>query len=155
VHKQFDIKTAFLNGILQQEIFMTAPEGFTIPTGHCCRLLKALYGLKQAPREWHTCLTIFLESQGFKRTNFDPCLFIKYKPFCLINIYVDDLFTFAQEVNQLEEIAKQLSSKFEITDAGPISFGLGIHFLWKNDGLYLSQETYLRSVLNRYSFTEC
>ena len=154
-HRQFDVKTAFFNGDLIQIIFIEAPEGVTLSEGMCCHLHKALYGLKQSPREWYTCLTKFLQSQGFERTNFDPCLFIRRNPFCLINIYVDDLFTFAEKDHHLEDIAKELSKKFEITDAGPISFGLGINFTWTDNGLYLSQETYLKSVLTRYGFSEC
>src|SRR5271169_3012509 len=98
---------------------MKAPEELMLPEGTCYLLCKALYGLKQAPREWHICLTNFLQLQGFEHTYFDPCLFYKCKPFCLINIYIDNLFTFAEEENQLEVIAKQLARKFDITDAGP------------------------------------
>jgi len=154
-HRQLDVKTAFLNGILHQLIFMEVPEGLTLPEGLCCLLRKALYGLKQSPRQWHACLTDFLESQGFQRTNFDPCLFKRPEPFCLINFYVDDLFVFAEEDNCLQDITQQLSKQFEITDAGPITFGLGIQFTWTDEGLYLSQETYLKSVLARYGFSEC
>ena len=134
---------------------MEIPEGLTVPEGLACLLRKALYGLKQSPREWHTCLTNFLQSQGFISTNFDPCLFLRHDPFCLINIYVDDLFVFAEKDEYLEKITQVLSKKFEITDAGPISFSLGIHFSWTENRLYLSQETYLRSIFNHYSFTEC
>ena len=134
---------------------MEVPEGLTLPQGLCCLLRKALYGLKQSPREWHACLTKFLQSQGFERTNFDPCLFLRHDPLCLINIYVDDLFVFSEEDNYLQQLGKELSKKFEITDAGPISFGLGIQFTWTDNGLYLSQEAYLRSVLACYGFTEC
>jgi len=140
-HRQFDVKTAFLNGLLLQVVYMEIPEGLNLPEGMCCLLRKALYGLKQSPREWHACLTKFLESQGFKRTNFDPCLFFRRDPLCLINIYVDDLFVFAEEDHYLTKFGQELSMKFEITDAGPISFGLGINFTWTEQGLYLSQET--------------
>ena len=134
---------------------MEISEGLPLSDWLCCLLQKALYGLKQSPTEWHTCLTDFLQSQGFQRTNFDPCLFKRPKPFfCLINIYVDDLFVFAEKDNSLQEIAQQLSKRFEITDVGPITFGLGIQFTWTDKGLYLSQETYLKSVLACYGFSE-
>ena len=97
----------------------------------------------------------FFNHKALNIQNFDPCLFIRRNPFCLINIYVDDLFTFAEKDHHLEDIAKELSKKFEITDAGPISFGLGINFTWTDNGLYLSQETYLKSVLTRYGFSKC
>ena len=61
-HRQLDVKTAFLNGLLLQTIFMEVPEGIIIPEGMCCLLQKALYCLKQSPREWHACLTNFLQS---------------------------------------------------------------------------------------------
>ena len=134
---------------------MEPSEGVTLPERMCCLLRKSLYGLKQSPREWHICLTKFLESQGFKRTNFDPCLFFRQEPLCFIDIYVDDLFLFAKEDQYLKKIIQELSNKFKITDAGPISFGLGIHFTWTDKGLYLSQEAYLRSILDRYGFSEC
>ena len=126
-HRQLDVKTAFLNGLLPQSIFIEPPEGIILLEGMCCLLCKALYGLKQSPREWHICLTRFLESQGFKRTNFDPCLFFRQEPFCFINIYIDDLFLFVEEDRHLKKIIQQLSNKFKITDAGPISFRLRIN----------------------------
>ncbi len=127
-HKQLDIKTAFLNGNLIQEIYMVIPKGISLPKGLCCLLRKSLYGLKQSPREWHTCLTNFLQSQSFKRTNFDPCLFLKQKPLCFINIYVDDLFIFTEENSYLSIITEELSKKFEITDADLIIFSVRINF---------------------------
>ena len=107
---------------------MEVPEGVNIPEGMCCLLLKSLYSLKQSPREWHACLTNFLQLKGFEWTNFDPCLFMGQNPLCLINIYVDDLFVFTEQDHYLETITQELAKKFEITDAGPILFGLGINF---------------------------
>ena len=121
-------KTAFLKGLLLQIIYMEVSEGVNIPEGMCCLLLKSLYGLKQSPREWHACLTSFLQLKGFEWPNFDPCLFMRQDPLCLINIYVDDLFVFTEKDHYLKKITQELSKKFEIINAGPISFGLGIYF---------------------------
>ncbi|GJZ76678.1 retrovirus-related pol polyprotein from transposon TNT 1-94 [Tanacetum coccineum] len=78
---QMDVKTAFLNGILREEVYVSQPDGFVDPNkpNHVCRLMKALYGLKQAPRAWYDLLSSFLLSQGFSKGTVDPTLFISKK----------------------------------------------------------------------------
>ena len=93
---QMDVKTAFLNGEVEQEVYIEQPEGFVThdKISHVCKLKKALYGLKQAPRAWYGRIDIFLQSLGFSKSIADPNLYIKIiqnHPVILV-LYVDDLF---------------------------------------------------------------
>ncbi|GKE98405.1 retrovirus-related pol polyprotein from transposon TNT 1-94 [Tanacetum coccineum] len=92
---QMDVKTAFLNGILREEVYVSQPNGFVDPENpnHVYKLKKALYGLKQAPRAWYDLLSSFLLSQKFSKGTVDPTLFIRRegKDILLVQIYVDDI----------------------------------------------------------------
>ena len=91
-----DVKTAFLNGIIQEEIYVEQPQGFEIHEreSHVCRLKKALYGLKQAPRAWYSRINSYLLSMGFQKSEADPNLYfimVGDDPLILL-LYVDELF---------------------------------------------------------------
>ena len=96
-----DVKTAFLNGIIQEEIYVEQPQGFEIHEreSHVCRLKKALYGLKQAPRAWYSMIDSYLLSMGFQKSEVDPNLYfimVGDDPLVLL-LYVDDLFIIGRE----------------------------------------------------------
>ena len=93
---QMDVKTAFLNGIIQEEVYVEQPEGFDIHgrESHVCRLKKALYGMKQAPRAWYSRIDSYLQRMGFQKSEVDPNLYFIMDgddPLMLL-LYVDDLF---------------------------------------------------------------
>jgi hypothetical protein len=116
---QMDVKTAFLNGEVEQEVYIEQPEGFVIHgnESHVCKLKKALYGLKQAPRAWYGRIDSFLQSLGLSKSIEDPNLYIKIAtnhPVILV-LYVEDLFLTGEE-HLIAQIKRELSVEFEMKD---------------------------------------
>ena len=116
---QMDVKTAFLNGIIEEEVYIEQLEGFVVhgKESHVCKLKKALYGLKQAPRAWYGQIDRFLVSMGFTKSDADPNLFYKVlndEPLILV-LYVDDLFLTENE-KLILWCKNKLASKFEMKD---------------------------------------
>ena len=111
---QMDVATAFLNGVLHEDIYMKQPEGFEAPgkEHQVCHLQKSLYGLKQSPRCWYEQFSTQLDSTGLKHSRADPCVFYKWENgnLTVISIYVDDLILLADLIQEMLEVERQLSS---------------------------------------------
>jgi histone deacetylase 1/2 len=120
--RQLDIQNAFLNGFLDEEVYMRQPPGFTNPTkpDHYCRLVPSLYGLKQAPRAWHACLSSVLGSLGFKPSATDTSLFILQRSDITIFllVYVDDIIVLSSSASAIPRLIDQLRSTFSVKDLG-------------------------------------
>ena len=159
--QQLDIKTAFLNGELDEEIFMEQPPGYESgdPGELVCKLQKSLYGLKQSPRVWNLTISKFLIQIGFKQVIVELGIFVIWSSDikCIIALYVDDMIVAANKMSFIDDVKRQLCSKFEITDLGDIKYILGILVERdrKNRTVYLSQVNYLSSVLDKFGMTEC
>lgn len=125
---QMDVKAAFLNGELSEDIYMELPEGFK-NGNKVCKLNKALYGLKQASRAWNERFNQFMFKIGFKRCDSDQCLYFKIIDGvkCFVLLYVDDLLILCQKQNVIDVIRKQLNKEFEMTDVGNVNTFLGMH----------------------------
>nr|GFC86533.1 copia protein [Tanacetum cinerariifolium] len=127
---QTDVKTAFLNGNLQEEVYVSQPDGFVDPNNpnHVYKLKKALYGLKQAPRAWYDMLSSFLLSQDFSKGSVDPTLFIRRNDndLLLVQIYVDDIIFAASTLELCDLFSNLICSKFKMSMMGKISFFLGL-----------------------------
>nr|GEW27085.1 hypothetical protein [Tanacetum cinerariifolium] len=140
---QMDVKTAFLNGNLQEEVYASQPDGFMDPDNpnHVYKLKKALYGLKQAPRAWYDMLYAFLISQDFSKGSVDPTVFIRRNrnDLLLVQIYVDDIIFAASTPELCDLFAKIMCSKFKMSMMGKISFFLGLHILKVPKAVYASQ----------------
>ncbi|GKD33442.1 retrovirus-related pol polyprotein from transposon TNT 1-94 [Tanacetum coccineum] len=121
---QMDVKTAFLNGELKEEVYVSQPEGFVDPDhpNHVYRLKKALYGLKQAPRAWYDTLSRFLLANGFSKGVVDPTLFIRKtgKHTLHVQIYVDDIIFSLTDPKDCDRFSKEMSSKFQMSMMGQI-----------------------------------
>lgn len=117
-----DVKTAFLNGELEEEIYMEQPEGFIVKGQEkkVCKLVKSLYGLKQAPKQWHEKFDYTMLSSGFTINECDKCVYIKQtKHACIIVcLYVDDMLIIGTNKDIINSTKKMLSSKFEMKDMG-------------------------------------
>lgn len=155
---QMDVKAAFLNGNLDEEIFMNQPEGFT--TGNLvCKLNKSIYGLKQASRMWNQRFHDYVIVLGFKRSNADYCLYYKIEKGMKIYllIYVDDLLLISSCVSQINEIKKRLSDEFEMTDFMEVKYFLGIKIEYDIESgvIKLSQKQYLLNVLKKFEMQDC
>ncbi|GJU08346.1 retrovirus-related pol polyprotein from transposon TNT 1-94, partial [Tanacetum coccineum] len=127
---QMDIKTAFLNGELKEELYVSQPEGFVDPDHltHVYRLKKALYGLKQAPRAWYDTLSRFLLENKFSKGAVDPTIFTRKtgKHILLVQIYVDDIIFASTDPKACDIFSNEMSSKFQMSMMGQIYFFLGL-----------------------------
>ncbi|GJU92015.1 putative ribonuclease H-like domain-containing protein [Tanacetum coccineum] len=142
---QMDVKTAFLNGDLQEEVFVSQPEGFEDqenPT-HVYRLKKALYGLKQAPRAWYDTLSKFLMANNFFKGAVDPTLFTRKsgKHILLVQIYVDDIIFASTDHNACNIFSKEMSSKFQMSMMGQMSTSPCLDVVLKSFGCDPSSKT--------------
>ena len=122
--EQLDVKTAFLHGDLDEEIYMDQPQGFEVKGKEdlVCRLRKSLYGLKQAPRQWYKKFDSFMINHGYARTTSDHCVFVKYfaeNDFVILLLYVDDMLIVSRNVGEINKLKKELSKSFAMKDLGP------------------------------------
>jgi len=129
---QMDVKTTFLNSVIEEEVYIEQPQGFEVEDrkSHACRLKKALYELKQAPREWYGCINSFLMSLGFTKSKEDSNLYFKImdnEPTILL-LYVDDLFLSGEE-NLIAECKRRLAFEFQMKDLGLMHYFLGLEVL--------------------------
>nr|GEX61743.1 retrovirus-related Pol polyprotein from transposon TNT 1-94 [Tanacetum cinerariifolium] len=127
---QMDVNTAFLNGELKEDVYVSQPEGFVDPDHptHVYRLKKALYGLKQAPRAWYDTLSRFLLDNDFSKSVVDPTLFTREtgKHILLVQIYVDDIIFASTDPKVCDMFSNEMSSKFQMSIMGQMSFFLGL-----------------------------
>ncbi|GJY53657.1 retrovirus-related pol polyprotein from transposon TNT 1-94 [Tanacetum coccineum] len=151
---QMDVKTAFLNGDLQEEVFISQPEGFEDPEHptHVYRLKKALYGLKQAPRAWYDTLSKFLIATKFFKGAVDPTLFTRKtgKHILLVQIYVDDIIFASTDPNACTIFSKEMNSKFQMSMMGQMSFFLGLQVSQSPRGIFINQAKYALEILKKY-----
>ena len=126
---QMDVKSAFLNGIVNEEIYDSQPPGFEDHqySNHVYNLMKALYGLKQAPRQWYERLSCFLLSRQYERGKIDKTLFIKKSDSAviLVQIYVDDIIFGSSNEKLCEDFVKAMQGEFDMSMMGELSFFLG------------------------------
>jgi hypothetical protein len=147
---QMDVKTAFLNGVIEEEVYIEKPQGFEVhgKESHVCRLKKALYGLKQAPRAWYARIDNYLMRLGFTKSDVDPNLYfkvVKNAPVILL-LYVDDLFLTGVEP-LIIQCKKQLASEFDMKDLGLMHYYLGLEVWQKPGEVFLGQGKYVLEIL--------
>ncbi|GJV17228.1 ribonuclease H-like domain-containing protein [Tanacetum coccineum] len=151
---QMDVKTAFLNGPLKEEVYVAQPDGFVDPDhpDKVYRLRKALYGLKQAPRAWYDELSKFLISNGFTKGIIDPTLFtIKYgEDILLVQIYVDDIIFGSTNPKFSKRFEKLMHSRFEMSLMGEMKFFLGLQIHQSPRGIFINQAKYTLEILKKH-----
>jgi hypothetical protein len=158
---QMDVKTAFLNGDLKEDVYMTQPEGFVVEGKEhlACRLKKSIYGLKQSSRQWYLKFDKIIRTFGFTENIVDNCIYVKFKGsrFTILVLYVDDILLACSDKNMLHETKNFLSSKFDMKDLGEASYVLGIeiHRDRSKGVLGLSQKAYFERVLKKYNMHKC
>ncbi|GJR49345.1 putative ribonuclease H-like domain-containing protein [Tanacetum coccineum] len=152
---QMDVKTAFLNGDLEEEIYMNQPEGFIAPgqEGKVCRLVKSLYGLKQAPKQWHQKFDHTMLESGFKINECDKCVYVKdtSSGYVILCLYVDDMLIVGSNDKIIRSTKDMLKSKFDMKDMGLADVILGIKIIRTQNGLVLSQAHYVDKILNTHN----
>ena len=158
---QMDVKTAFLNGNLEEEIYMDQPEGFSVKGKEhvVCKLKKSIYGLKQASRQWYLKFNDTITSFGFQENTVDRCIYMKVSgsKFIFLVLYVDDILLATNDLGLLHQTKKYLSRNFEMKDMGEATYVIGIEiFRDRSQGLLgLSQKTYINKILERFNMEKC
>jgi hypothetical protein len=149
VVKHYDINTAFLNGELQEEVYMKQPPGFA-KGDKVCKLNKGLYGFKQAARSWNKAIHNLLMTNEYRQSKHDKCLYMNQgKDDCYILIFVDDLVIASRSETEINKIAAAIGSKFETKNLGDIKHFLGMEVSRDKSGNYmLSQRNYIDKVVS-------
>ena len=156
---QLDVKSAFLNGYLEEEIFVEQPEGFAVQgkENKVYRLKKALYGLKQAPRSWYSRIDAHLMNLGFEKSLSEFTLYIKKVDgeILVISLYVDDLLVTGSSKELIDKFKKEMEDVFEMTDIGMMSFFLGMEIQQKQNEVFICQQKYAKEVLKKFNMEGC
>ncbi|KMQ88472.1 retrovirus-related gag-pol polyprotein [Lasius niger] len=177
-----DVTTAYLNGVLEEQIYMETPRFSELVLEEIvatekkgkifdnassmlqdlkkgdkvCLLKKALYGLRQAGRRWHVKLSQALKDYGLKPSSADPCVFFAKdgENALIATIYVDDILVASCDISKIAELTEYLSSLFQITDFGEVNYCLGIEFHQDKDRILMSQEGYINDILSRFGMED-
>lgn len=147
---QMDAVSAFLQGDLDEEIYMSQPEGFEDGTNRVCKLNKAIYGLKQAGRQWNIKLDTALLSYGLLRSQNDPCVYYTIKREIIVAIYVDDFLIFYVHVDDLIKLKNFLNKAFNMKDMGEARHCLGLNIHQVENSIEIDQCGYIDEILDRF-----
>ena len=151
---QMDVKSAFLNGMLQEEVYVEQPKGFVDPhrPDDVYKLKRALYRLKQAPRAWYDRLTAYLTEHGFKKGSADTTLFIRKdkNSFVIAQIYVDDIVFGATNESLAHSFADEMKAMFEMSMVGELTYFLGLQVKQTDSRIYINQAKYARNPVKRF-----
>ncbi|GJR70236.1 ribonuclease H-like domain, reverse transcriptase, RNA-dependent DNA polymerase [Tanacetum coccineum] len=153
---QMDVKSAFLYGNITEEVYVKQPPGFEDPThpNKVYRVVKALYGLHQAPRAWYERLSTFLLKHGYRRGAIDKTLFIKKdrRDIMLVQVYVDDIIFGSTKSSMVKDFEELMQKEFKMSSMGELTFFLGLQVKQSNAGIFLSQDKYVKDILNKFDF---
>ena len=156
--QQMDVKGAYLNGTIKEEIYMRQPKGYDDGTGCLCHLIKSLYGLKQAGRKWNNELNKQLESLGWIPTMVDPCAYARQtaEGIEVVAVWVDNLLLFVSNKSLMKKVKLELESIFEITDLGEPAkiVGIEIDRDRAKQMITISQKQYIESILQKEGLTD-
>lgn len=156
---QLDVKSAFLNGYLQEEIYVEQPEGY-VKEGEEDKvylLKKALYGLKQAPRAWYSRIDEHLCNLGFAKSPSESTLYVKHNgdDVLIISLYVDDLLVTGNKACIVEKFKQEMMEVFEMTDLGLMAFFLGMEIKQSEHEVFICQKKYAKEILKKFKLGEC
>lgn len=153
--RQFDVKTAFLYGDLEEQVYMRQPEGFDDKSGKVCKLMKSLYGLKQSSRCWNKKFTKFIKENQLIQSVADPCVFTSEDKTLILALYVDDGLIAATSEDKIRDVISQLSKYFEMKFFRAECF-LGLEIERYDDGsISLHQTNYSRKIISRFNMDDC
>ncbi|CAL9015698.1 unnamed protein product [Prunus brigantina] len=157
---QLDVKSAFLNGVLDEEVYVEQPEGFEVKhAGHkVYKLRKALYGLKQAPRAWYSEIDAYLSMCKFKRSTSEATLYTRSDSegdLIIVSIYVDDIVYTGSSERMLTEFKREMMQRYEMSDLGLLHHFLGMGILQTDQGVFIHQSKYAKSLLMKFGLEDC
>ncbi|KAL0388509.1 UNVERIFIED_CONTAM: Retrovirus-related Pol polyprotein from transposon RE2 [Sesamum radiatum] len=156
---QMDVKSAFLNGYIDEEIYVEQPQGFIAKGSEekVLRLKKALYGLKQAPRAWYSRIDKYFMDRGFRRSLSEPTLYIKSQgnDTLIVSLYVDDLIYTGNNEKMIQVFKEDMMKTFEMSDLGLMHFFLGIEINQEKEGIFICQWKYTETLLKKFKMESC
>ncbi|KAL0316667.1 UNVERIFIED_CONTAM: Retrovirus-related Pol polyprotein from transposon TNT 1-94 [Sesamum radiatum] len=156
---QMDVKSAFLNGYIDEEIYVEQPQGFIAKGSEekVLRLKKALYGLKQAPRAWYSRIDKYFMDRGFRRSLSEPTLYIKSQgnDTLIVSLYVDDLIYTGNNEKMIQVFKEDMMKTFEMSDLGLMHFFLGIEINQEKEGIFICQRKYTETLLKKFKMESC
>ncbi|VVA36400.1 PREDICTED: Retrovirus-related Pol poly from transposon, partial [Prunus dulcis] len=157
---QLDVKSAFLNGILEEEVYIDQPEGFVVKGSESkvYKLHKALYGLKQAPRAWYSEIDGYFAECGFTKSQSEATLYVKTRgevSILIVSIYVDDIVYTGNNQAMLEEFKQDMMEKYEMTNLGLLHHFLGMGVIQTPTSIFLHQRKYASTLLSRFGLSDC
>ncbi|GKB60086.1 putative ribonuclease H-like domain-containing protein [Tanacetum coccineum] len=153
---QMDVKSDFLYGTIDEEVYVSQPPGFVDPKfpKKVYKVVKALYGLHQAPKAWYATLSTFLLKSGYRRGTIDKTLFIKKdkNDIMLVQVYVDDIIFGSTKKSWCDDFEALMKSIFQMSSMGEFTFFLGLQVKQKEDGIFISQDKYVAEILKKFDF---
>ncbi|CAI7876301.1 unnamed protein product [Closterium sp. NIES-54] len=151
-----DVTTAYLHGVLKEELYMRQPTSFDDGSGRVCRLIKSIYGLKQAPRQWYLKFDEALMDSGFERSECDPALYhlVRDEGRLSLYLYVDYILLMSSSMVLLDEEKSLLSSRFRMKDLGEAKYYLGVQIERDERGILIHQERYILNMLESFGLSE-
>ncbi len=156
---QMDVISAFLNGELEDEVYMKQPEGFAVKGKErlVCKLNKSLYGLKQSSRCWNSMLDEHLKSIGFTQTVSDPCIYVKEEngDIFIVAIHVDDIILAGKTDEEIAKVKESIAERFQAKDMGELKYILGLQVIHENGKIWIGQPTYTESILKKFGMENC
>ncbi|GJR61410.1 retrovirus-related pol polyprotein from transposon TNT 1-94 [Tanacetum coccineum] len=155
---QMDVKSAFLNGFINEEVYVAQPPGFIDfqKPNYVYKLKKALYGLKQAPKAWYDRLKAFLIKHEYSMGMVDNTLFTKKSKshLIIVQIYVDDIIFGSTCQNLCDDFAKIMHDEFEMSMMGELNFFLGLQIKQMEDGIFFNQSKYIKEMLKKFGLED-
>jgi hypothetical protein len=153
-----DVKSAFLNGYLEEEVFLEQPQGFEVhgKEHQVYKLKKALYGLKQAPITWYARIDGYFQDNGFNRSKSEPTLYYKQegKNILIVSLYVDDLLYMGSSSKMKDEFKIAMMNKFEMKDLGLMQYFLGMEVYQNEDEIFIFQTKYAKDMLKKFDMVD-
>lgn len=159
--RHLDVTTAFLNGTLEETIFMRIPVGFSDPThsGQVLKLKKAIYGLKQSSRMWYKKVDECLLKIGYFKSKYEPCMYLKRvnKNIVIVTLYVDDFFIFSNDLKETQSLKDILANNFKIKDLGELKkcLGVNVNIDKCKKSISLNQKDYIEKILHKFHMSNC
>ena len=154
-----DVKSAFLNNFIDEEVYVSQSSGFEDHKHpyHVYKLQKALYGLKHSPRQWYQRLSKFLTSQGYERGKVDKTIFIRKLNFAimLVQVYVDDIIFGSTNEILCQDFVSVMQGEFEMSMMGELNFFLGLQVKKMKNGTFMSQSKYCKELLKKFEMEKC
>ncbi|GKV36625.1 hypothetical protein SLEP1_g44733 [Rubroshorea leprosula] len=156
---QLDVKSAFLHGDLDEQVFIEQPPGYVkVGNEHkVYKLKRALYGLKQAPRAWYSRIEAYFLNEGFQKCPYEHTLFTKIEggKMLIVCLYVDDLIYTGNDKAMFDQLKKSMMAEFDMSDLGLMHYYLGIEVDQYAAGIFISQKKYVQDILDRFRMKDC